>query len=142
MALLTLADKLELHELAGRYGDVIDDRAWDRLDHIFTEDAVFEVRGLDIEMNALAGIKAFMDQAGDRQPQAQLISHIYCFERDGEVELRCRGLFPEANTLAGDKSSVVYHGSYYDKVVKTAAGWRIRHRVYVRGRLAGATSPI
>ena len=86
MALLSIADKLELHELAGRYGDAIDDRAWERLDHIFTEDAVF-------------------------------------------------GLFPEANTLADDKSSVVYHGSYYDTVVKTAAGWRIRHRIYVRGRL-------
>ena len=135
MSLLTLADKLELHELAGRYGDAIDDRAWDRLDHIFTEDAVFEVRGLDIVMNGLAEIKAFMDQAGDRHPQAHLMSNVYCFERGGEVQLRCRGLFPEANTLADDKSSVVYHGSYYDKVVKTAAGWRIRHRIYVRGRL-------
>ena len=35
------ADRLELHELPGRYGDAIDDRAWDRLDDIFTTDAVF-----------------------------------------------------------------------------------------------------
>jgi 3-phenylpropionate/cinnamic acid dioxygenase small subunit len=136
MAPLTLADKLELHELAGRYGDAIDDRAWERLDHIFTEDAVFEVRGLDIVMNGLHEIKAFMDEAGDRHPQAHLMTNIYCLQCDGRVELRCRGLFPEANRLADDKSSVVYHGSYYDTVVKTAAGWRIRHRIYVRGRMS------
>ena len=135
MALLSLADKLELHELVGRYGDAIDDRAWERLDHIFTGDAVFEVRGLDIVMNGLDEIKAFMDEAGDRHPQAHLMTNIYCFEKGGEVQLRCRGLFPEANTAADDKSSVVYHGSYYDTVVKTAAGWRIRHRIYVRGRM-------
>jgi 3-phenylpropionate/cinnamic acid dioxygenase small subunit len=135
MSSLSLADKLALHELAGRYGDAIDDRAWERLDQIFTEDAVFEVRGLDIVMNGLDEIKAFMDQAGDRHPQAHLMTNIYCFEQAGEVELRCRGLFPEANTLADDKSSVVYHGSYYDKVVKTGDGWRIRHRIYTRDRL-------
>ena len=134
MATLTLADKLELHELAARYGDAIDDRAWHRLDDIFTPDAVFEVRGLDIVMNGLADIKAFMDAAGDRHPQAHLMTNVYCLETDGDVELRCRGLFPEANPSADDKSSVVYHGSYYDKVVRTTEGWRIQHRVYVRGR--------
>jgi len=135
MSELTLADKMELHELAGRYGDAIDDRAWGRLDSIFTHDAVFEVRGLDIVMNGLPEIKAFMDQAGDGHPQAHLMTNIYCFERDGVVEMRCRGLFPEENVSADDKSSVVYHGSYYDTVVKTDAGWRIRHRIYTRGRL-------
>ena len=31
---LSIEDKLELHELAGRYGDIIDDRNWSALDTV------------------------------------------------------------------------------------------------------------
>lgn len=133
--MLTLEDRLELHELVGRYGDAIDDRAWDRLDAIFTEDAVFEVRGLGITMTGLDGIKTFMDQAGDKHPQAHLMVNVYCLETDRGVELRSRGIFPEHNASADDHSSLLYHGSYYDRVVRTEQGWRIAHRVYSRHRL-------
>ena len=40
---INIADRLELHELPGRYGDAIDDRNWDRLREIFTDDAVFDL---------------------------------------------------------------------------------------------------
>lgn len=43
---MDLADRLELHELPGRYGDAIDDRDWDRLEQIFTDDAVFHLTDL------------------------------------------------------------------------------------------------
>ena len=32
---LTTADRVEIHELPGRYGDAIDDRDWTRLDSGF-----------------------------------------------------------------------------------------------------------
>ena len=40
---LSLVDKIELHELAAKYGSIVDDRNWATLDQIFTEDAYFEV---------------------------------------------------------------------------------------------------
>ena len=40
---LTTADRVEIHELPGRYGDAIDDRNWPGLDAVFTEDAVFDL---------------------------------------------------------------------------------------------------
>ena len=43
---LTPADRVEIHELPGRYGDAIDDRNWDALDTVFTEDAVFDLTGV------------------------------------------------------------------------------------------------
>ena len=43
---IDVADRLELHELPGRYGDAIDDRNWDRLRQVFTEDAVFDLTGV------------------------------------------------------------------------------------------------
>lgn len=33
--ILSVGDKLELHQLAARYGDIIDDRNWPALDTIF-----------------------------------------------------------------------------------------------------------
>ena len=43
---LTTADRVEIHELPGRYGDAIDDRDWARLDTVFTQDAVFDLTGV------------------------------------------------------------------------------------------------
>jgi SnoaL-like domain len=40
--MIELADRVELHELPGRYGDAIDDRNWHGLDAIFTPDATFD----------------------------------------------------------------------------------------------------
>ena len=40
---LTTADRVEIHELPGRYGDAIDDRNWAALDTVFTQDAVFDL---------------------------------------------------------------------------------------------------
>ena len=41
-----VADRLELHELPGRYGDAIHDRNWDRLPQISTDDASFALTGV------------------------------------------------------------------------------------------------
>ena len=54
---MDIADRIELHELPGRYGDAIDDRDWARLGTIFTEDAVFyEPRGVHRGRDAIAQV--------------------------------------------------------------------------------------
>ena len=59
---LTTADRVEIHELPGRYGDAIDDRDWMRLDTVFTQDAVFDLTGVGSRIcNGLDDIKAFME---------------------------------------------------------------------------------
>ncbi len=124
---LTLEDRLELHELTGRYGDAIDDRNWQALADIFTEDAVFEVVDLVI-MRGLADIQRYMAQEG-RHPLAHLITNVHILETPDGVEIRSRGIFP----IVGKKKAPghrVFYGSYYDKAVKTPSGWRISDRVF------------
>ena len=59
---MDVGDRLELHELPGRYGDAIDDRDWERLGQIFTDDAVFDLTDLGARrLEGLEDIKAFMD---------------------------------------------------------------------------------
>lgn len=119
---ITTADRLELHELPGRYGDAIDDRDWPGLDRIFTDDAVFDLTDLDVPLLVgLPEIKRFMaDDA--RHPRTHTMTNIYVDETDAGVALSFR-------LLALQSDGSVRTASYYDSVVKTDAGWRVRHRV-------------
>jgi len=127
---LSIADKIELMELAGRYGDAIDDRNWSALDTVFTDDATFSVPGIGAEMVGLEGIKSFMDENEHLHPAAHLMTNIHSFEAGEGVELRFRGILP-ANERAEDGSATIIHGSYYDKVVKTDQGWRVKTRIFL-----------
>jgi SnoaL-like domain len=126
---MDIADRIELHELPGRYGDAIDDRDWARLGEIFTDDAVFDLTDLGEPcLNGLAEIKRYMDEDA-KHPRAHLMTNIYVDETpDGaHLSFRIVALLPER---------VVGTASYYDDVVKTPAGWRVRHRVLTRRRRA------
>ena len=116
------ADRLELHELPGRYGDAIDDRDWDRLDQIFTDDAVFDLTDLgSLRLEGLPEIKRYMDEDANH-PRTHMMTNIYVDETPEGAKLRFRivALLPERR---------VGTASYYDDVVKTPAGWRVKHRV-------------
>jgi len=116
------ADRLELHELPGRYGDAIDDRAWDRLDDIFSPNGVFDLTAVGgARHEGLAAIKEFMD--GARHPLAHLMMNIYVDESPGgDVQLHFRILAPMDGGSMGT-------AAYCDDVVRTTAGWRVVNRV-------------
>lgn len=116
------ADRLELHELPGRYGDAIDDRDWERLSQIFTDDAVFDLTDLGVPLlEGLDAIKVFMDVEA-QHPRTHTMTNIYVDETREGVKLNFRivALLPEGR---------VGTASYYDDVVKTDAGWRVKHRI-------------
>jgi hypothetical protein len=114
-----LTDRLELLELPGRYGDLVDDRNWAGLDRIFLDDATFEFdRGV---MVGLAGIREYM-AISERHPRTHLMTNIYVDETDVGVVLRFRlvAMLPDGR---------IRSGRYRDVVVKTADGWRVASRV-------------
>lgn len=117
------ADRLELHELPGRYGDAIDDRDWPRLARVFTDDAVFDLTDLGgPRLEGLAAIQRYMDLEA-QHPRTHLMTNIYVDEdADGTTRMSFRiiALLPEQRTGTA---------SYRDVVVKTPAGWRVQDRV-------------
>ena len=116
------ADRLELHELPGRYGDIIDDRDWDRLGTIFTDDAVFDLTDLGApRLEGLTAIRDFMADEAEH-PRTHTMTNIYVNETDAGVELKFRILA----LLGGGK---VGTASYHDQVVKTPDGWRVQDRM-------------
>ena len=62
---LTTADRVEIHELLGRYGDAIDDRDWAKLDTVFTQDAVFDLTGVG---SGLQWTRRYKGLYGGRHP--------------------------------------------------------------------------
>jgi len=116
------ADRLELHELPGRYGDAIDDRDWDRLGQIFTDDAVFDLTDLgEPRLEGLAEIKRYMDQ-DPRHPRTHLMTNIYVDETPAGARLFFRIVALLPDRLVGT-------ASYYDEAIKTPAGWRVKNRI-------------
>ena len=74
---LTTADRVEIHELPGRYGDSIDDRNWAALDALFTEDAVFDLTGVGSRIcKGLDDIKSFMESEA-AHPRTHMMTNIY-----------------------------------------------------------------
>lgn len=131
---MDVGDRLELHELPGRYGDAVDDRDWDRLGRIFTDDAVFDLTDLGMpRLVGLAEIKRYMDIDGDH-PKTHTMTNVYVDETADGIQLHFR-------ILAMLSGGIVGTASYHDQVVKTDEGWRVRHRVVVARRGPGARQP-
>ena len=116
------ADRLEIHELPGRYGDAIDDRNWEGLGRVFTDDATFDLTDLGGPvLRGLDEIRRYMDTEATH-PQTHLMTNIYADEQPGGAKLCFR-------LVARQKGGVFGTASYYDDVVKTPSGWRVQHRV-------------
>ena len=116
-----------MHELPGRYGDAIDDRDWERLGAIFTEDAVFDLTDLGApRLVGLAEIRRFMDEDA-QHPLTHMMTNIYVDETAAGVRMSFR-------IVALQKDRPVGTASYYDTVVKTADGWRVKDRLITRRR--------
>jgi 3-phenylpropionate/cinnamic acid dioxygenase small subunit len=116
---MDVADRLALHELPGRYGDLIDNRDWEGLSQIFLDSATFEVP--TTVMKGLAEIQAFM--ASCRHPRTHLMTNTYVEESPEEVVLRFR-------IVAMREDGTIGSGRYRDVVVKGPQGWRVASRVY------------
>jgi ketosteroid isomerase-like protein len=129
--LLSTEDRLELMGMPARYGNAIDDRDWDALRSIFTHDAVFIVLPSRSRLEGLEGIVTYMDTTA-----AHPLSHLTlntAIDVSGEkVLMRFRALLPVAEADGGPGPWRVAFGFYYDTVVKTSAGWRVKYRLFTR----------
>jgi 3-phenylpropionate/cinnamic acid dioxygenase small subunit len=119
---MNVEDRLALHELPGRYGDLIDDRDWEGLSQIFLADATFEIPGQVLD--GLEEIRAFM--RGSNHPRTHAMTNVYADETpdgSGRVILRFR-------IVGMRRDGRIMSGRYRDVVVKTVDGWRVVSRVF------------
>jgi hypothetical protein len=130
---LTVADRIELHELAARYANTIDERDWDRFDTVFTADCHYELRNfgrLNMTLTGAAAVRAHMERSADH-PVAHHVTNIEVLDGDP-----VRMLSKIAGTLPGGG---VGSADYADVVVTTPQGWRISSRMVTLRRVPKAT---
>lgn len=132
-ALQQLIDRSELEQLVLRYAYAIDERAFERLDAVFTPDAYIDYR-------AMGGIEGHYPQIRDWLPQALGVFPGYMhfngnflFEIDGDTasgKIACFNpmVLPKADCTAGEGETMFLGLWYLDRYVRTPAGWRISER--------------
>lgn len=114
-------DTIALHELVYRYAHIVDDRRYDELRDIFTDDVELDTSAFGNE--PLRGIEPLIASYADaRHPVAHHVgTPVVTVDADGTVRVRSKVLSLLAGGLCGS-------GTYDDVAVKTADGWRIAKR--------------
>ena len=122
---LDVGDRLAIHELLGLYGHLIDERRWDELDRVFTDDVVYDASdfGMPVTRSLVELVAEWTSEAGmARHPLAHHATNVVV---EGwvpaGVHVRSKGLGVGAGGRVG---SVTYD----DVVVRTAGGWRLAAR--------------
>ncbi len=122
--MLTVEDRLAIHELLSWYGLLIDERQFTRTHELFTDDAVYDVSdfgsGVHVGWENIAQL--WRDSEG-QHPLAHHVTNVVVSEdADGIVRVLSKviGVRPD-----GKVGSVTYR----DVLVKTPHGWRMQERI-------------
>jgi SnoaL-like domain len=127
--MLETVDRVAIHELLALYGHLVDEKRWDELHLVFTEDATFDFtdfgNGTTSSLEDL--ITLWTSEAADH-PLAHHASNVVITEGLGAaVEVLSKGIAVGTN---GRVSSITYR----DVVVRTPFGWRMAARTATRRR--------
>lgn len=121
---LPAEDRIELHELVARYGNVVDDCDLDALGTVYTDDAelvLVTASGREVRKHGLGEIGEFL--AASNSNNAHILTNITTAVEDAgadeQVILRYR--------MGAPKGADLFSIDYRDVVVRTDAGWRIAH---------------
>ena len=136
--LLTPDDRSAIAELISLHGHLFDEGELDRLDELFTDDVVYDLRDFGQEpLRGIDAIRAAALELGGANPLAHHVTNIVITEIDDDAAAaRSKGLA----VLEGGKLGSV---TYVDTVRRGAAGWRISSRKVVarRAPLGGRGEP-
>lgn len=129
LPLQEISDRIEIQDLIARYAHAIDDRDWDALDGVFTEDAIIDYTDVGGARGTLAETKAYLAGAMKLFTGFQHMSSTTRLDIDGDTATARTILFNPMVMQHEGEERVFFIGLWYcDDLVRTDRGWRIRHR--------------
>ncbi len=129
LSLQEMSDRLEIQDLITRYAYAIDEQDWNALDRVFTPDAVIDYTELGGAKGSLSDTKAYLAQAMPTFPAFQHLSTTTRITIDGDSARTKTILFNPMVMNHEGEERVFFIGLWYnDELVRTADGWRIKHR--------------
>jgi hypothetical protein len=125
-----ISDRLEIEDLLVRYCYAVDDRNWENYRRIFTADAI-------IDDTKTGGIKSnvedhisYMKKALSKILLSQHAISTCMIDINGDsATVRTHCSCPMKVDLGNGNSQIFFQGLwYYDQLVRTPEGWKIRNR--------------
>lgn len=112
-------DLAAINQVSSLYGHLIDDRAFDRMSEVYTEDGVYDNRRA--KSVGLPAIAEFLSTHSQPLTHHTTNTHVE-FEEDGN---KARGV---AKYLCLNPDGTMIAGDYEDHWVRTPTGWRLKYR--------------
>jgi hypothetical protein len=122
-----LADRIAIDDLITRYTLAVDDRAWDRLDEVFTPDAQIDYTATGGIAGSFPEVKAWL---AETMAMFSAMQHLVCQREvrlDGDrADVRVCFLNPLLIDRPEGPWQMDVGGVYHHELVRTPAGWRSR----------------
>jgi hypothetical protein len=123
-------DKAEIVEILNLYGVALDARRWDLFDLVFAEDMIAEFGPAGAAWNGLPEFKASFAEfhALLDSHQHTMMGHVVRVDGDRANAFSYGNWLLVRNAAVGG-TTWLGTGWYDDELIRTEAGWRIKHRV-------------
>jgi len=129
LSLEEISDRLEIQQLMIDYSNAIDQKRFDDLDRVFTEDAYIDYRVTGGIEGAFPEVKAWLKEV---LPNFPAYYHML-----GNVDIRIDGDSAASRTICfnpmvfnAEEKQILFVGIWYvDEFTRTADGWRMNKRV-------------
>ena len=128
-----LADRLEIQDLIARYGQAVDRRDWEVLDHLFTPDCHIDYRQMGGIAGDLATVKSWLAETMTIFVSTQHMFGLPVIDLDGDQATAvtiCHN--PMVLKDGADPQLLVCGLWYHERFVRGAHGWRISELVEER----------
>lgn len=119
-------DIVEIQQLLALYGHAVDASDQSMFPFVFAQDAVFDARSTG--WGLFEGREAIADWFAlgkPPHPPSHHLTNVHVYELEGEIRVRSKWL------VIDRRNNGVVSGDYDDVVVRTAEGWRIKHRSFL-----------
>ena len=124
-----LADRLAIGDVLIRYATALDSRDWELLATCFTEDGVTDYQELGgVNAGPEAIIATCRGALGGLDASQHLIANIVVAVEGDRAQASCYFQAQHVYSGAAGGDNFLVGGTYRDRLVRTADGWRIEHR--------------
>jgi hypothetical protein len=129
LSLAEISDRFEIHQLLIDYSTAIDQRRFDDLERVFTEDAYIDYRAMGGIDGRFPEVKAWLAQVLPNFPAYAHMLGNFDVRIDGDTASSRTILF-NPMVLGGEKNQILFCGLWYeDEFIRTPEGWRMSRRV-------------
>lgn len=126
-----ISDRIEIDDLLTRYATAVDTKDWDLYASCFTPDAFIDYTGAGGIKGRLPEVKQWLAEVMPAFPMTQHLVTNRAVVIDGDTATSRSYLFNPMGLADAEHGLTLFlEGGYYnDKLVRTAAGWRIAERI-------------